>query len=177
MHTRHVKALILLLVSYVLLYLVYISLDFLPKWDGYGSTFFSGPNPDAYQFVNPLFWFMPLIGYAFAWLCISWYLRHFKDGNILSVLHALGFVIISYFAFFIAMVGYYWNNAFLGAMVQGKANPGWVSLGPVISFVMENFLDHILKSAFFLFVLSVLAGWAAYGLIHSYWKEKLPHLL
>jgi hypothetical protein len=152
-------------------------LDFLPKWDGYGSSFLSGKNPTGYLFVDPLLWLIPLIGFVFAWLSISWYLRHFKDEKILSVLYALGFVLVSYIAFFVAMIGYYWNNAFLQAMVQGQANPGIVSLGTVMSFVMGNFLERILHSPFFLFILSALLGWMAYVVIHSYWKEKLPHLL
>jgi hypothetical protein len=176
MHSRRVKAGVLLLVSYVLLYLVYLLLDFLPKWDGYGLVFFLSGDPAAYRFVDPLFWFIPLVGFMFSWLSVSWYLRHFKDESVLSIPYALGFVLVSYVVFFIAMVGYYWNNAFLTAMVQGKPSPGWMSLGPTISFVVENFLDALLQSAYFLFILAALLGWASYVVVHSYWREKLPHL-
>ncbi len=177
MHSRHVKGGILLVVSYVFLYLLYASLSFLPKWDGYGQSFFSGKPFDGYVFVDPLLWLIPLIGFLFAWVSISWYLRHFKDEQILSVPFALGFVIISYVTFFIALFGYFWNNAFLTAMVQGKPSPGFYSFGPTWAFVSSHFVEQLLPSPYFLFVLSALLGWVSYVLIHSYWKEKLPHLL
>lgn len=177
MHARHLKALILLLVSYVFLYLLYLGLDFLPKWDGYGTSILSGAPSTGYVFVDPLLWLIPLIGFVFTWLSISWYLRHFKDEQILSVPFALGFVIVSYATFFIALFGFFWNNAFLTAMVQGRPNPGFYSFGPTWAFVSSNFVDQLLPSPFFLFVLSALLGWVSYVVIHSFWKEKLPHLL
>lgn len=177
MHSRQQKAIVLLLVSYVFLYFLYLFLDFLPKWDGYGTAFLSGGASNAYVFVDPLFGLMPLIGFAFAWLSISWYLRRFKDESILTVPYALGFVILSYVTYFIALFGYFWNNAFLTAMVQGRPNPGFFSFGPTWAFVSSNFVDQLLPSAFFLFVLSALLGWVSYVVIHSFWKEKLPHLL
>jgi hypothetical protein len=177
MHSRHVKAVVLFLVSYVVLYLLYAFAGFLPKWDAYGYPFLTGVSFDGYRFVDPLFLFMPFIGFALGWLSISWYLRHFKEENILSVKYALFFVILSYAAYFLALIGYFWNNAFLGAMAQGHPSPGVSSLGATWSFVMSNFFDQLLGSPFFLLVLSVLASWVSYKWVHSYWKEPLPHLV
>ena len=175
-HSRRLKGAILLLISYVFLYLFYAVMDFLPKWDGYGPAILSGKPLSGYLFVDPLFLFIPLIGFVFMWLSLSWYLRHFRDSQVLSVVFPLSFVLISYAAFFVALLGFYWNNAFLSALVRGQANPGWVSFGPAFSFVATNFLDMLIQSPFFLFVISGLLGWVSYVFVHTFWKEKFPHL-
>lgn len=176
MRSRSVKALVLLVASYVVLYVLYATQSFLPKWDGYGSQILSGHALTGYLFVDPLSWLIPLIGFVFMWLSISWYLNHFKDDQVLSVLFALAFVIGSYFAFFVALFVLYWNNAFLATMAQGSANAGFGSLGLTWSFVTTNFIDQLLASPFFLFILSALLGWVSYLIVHNYWGEKHGHV-
>jgi hypothetical protein len=170
------KAILFFLVSFVLLYFFYATQDFLPKWDGYGYQILKGQPLSGYLFVDPLFMFIPLVGFAFMWVALSWYLRRFKDEQILSIPFALVFVVASYTSFFIAIVGYFWNNAFLVAVARGDPSPGLNSFGITWSFAWENFMDLLLKSPFFLFVLSAVLGWLSYILIHKYWNEKLPHV-
>ena len=154
-------------VSYLLLYLIYAIFDFLPKWDAYGYRMLRGQELSGYLFVDPLFLGIPLVGFALMWIAIKWSLKTFEDEQILSVPFALGFVILSYLAFFVADVMYFWNNAYLVAMAQGVASPTMSSLSQAIDFVVQNFLDHLLKSPFFLMVLAALLGWFSYYLIHK----------
>ncbi|MDP2667071.1 MAG: hypothetical protein Q8P05_06240 [Candidatus Diapherotrites archaeon] len=175
MVARPMKIGIFLVLTYVILYLVYLVFDFLPKWDAYGHSLFQGVPLQGYLFVDPLFWGIPLIGFIFVWLGMEWYALHFKDDFVLSIPFALMWVVLGYVAWFFSMVGYYWNNAFLVALNKGDAYPGIVSLSPTIDFVMQNFLDFLLKSPFFLFVLAGLLGWVSFVIIHRYWDEPLPH--
>ncbi len=173
--SRFVKALLFFVVGYVLLYLIYATQSFLPKWDGYGSAIFSGQPLSGYLFVDPLFLFIPFIGFAFMWLSISWFLRHFKDEQVLSIPFALVFLIGSYIAFFVALIGYFWNNAYLVALSQGSPSPAATSFGFTWEYAFANYVTHLLNSPFFLFVLAGLWGWVSYVLIHQYWNERLPH--
>ncbi|MFH0970227.1 MAG: hypothetical protein V1776_02080 [Candidatus Diapherotrites archaeon] len=176
MNSRMLKAAVFGLVSYVFLYFLYSTQDFLPKWDGYGSRILNGQPLEGYLFVDPLFLFIPVIGFVFAWLSVSWYLRHFRDEQILSIPAALVYVVGSYFAFFIAVLFFFWNNSFLVVMSRGSSNATIESFGFAWEYTLTNFLDFLLQSPFFLFVLAGLLGWVSYWIIHRYWGEKLPHL-
>ncbi len=165
------RPVLLFVFSYVLLYLVYASFDFLPKWDAYGYSFLRGQPISGYAFVDPLFLGIPLVGFALMWVAISWYKKSFDDEQILSVPFALGFVVLSYVAFFVADVIYFWNNAFLLATAQGRPSPVWESLSAAMDFVSQSFLDHLLQSPFFVLVLAALLGWVSYYLVH----KVFPH--
>ncbi|MEK6902684.1 MAG: hypothetical protein AABX02_03815 [archaeon] len=173
--SRLVKALVFFVVGYVLLYLLYATQSFLPKWDGYGASIFSGQPLSGYLFVDPLFLLIPLIGFAFMWLSISWFLHHFKDEQVLSIPFALVFLVGSYLSFFVALIGYYWNNAYLVALANGDPSPATASFGFTWGYALSNFVTLLLASPFFLFVLAGLWGWVSYILIHRYWNERLPH--
>ncbi len=175
MQSKTIKALGLFVLSYVLLYFAYVWLDFLPKWDGYGSTILHGQKLQGYLFVDPLFLFLPFVGFSLMWLALSGYSRHFKDDFLLSIPFALVFVVVSYLAYFVALIGYFWNNAYLVALAQGKSDAGFSSFGITFNFAVENFMDQLLKSPFFVFVLSALLGWVSFVIIHKYWGETLPH--
>ncbi len=156
--------------AYGVLYFFYAWFDFLPKWDAYGYSFLHGSPLAGYLFVDPLFLGIPFVGFGLMFIAIRWALHTFKDEQILSVPFALGFVILSYLAYFMAMVMYYWNNAFLSFQMQGQASPLLGSLGFTIDFVVKNFLEQLLQSPFFLFVLSALAGWIVFVLVHRFFS-------
>lgn len=173
--SRLFKTIVFFVVGYVLLYLIYATQAYLPKWDGYGSAIFSGQPLSGYLFVDPLFLFIPIVGFSLVWLSISWFLRHFKDEQVLSIPFALAFLIGSYVAFFVALIGYYWNNAYLVTIAQGDPSPAAASFGFTWQYVFTNYVTLLLASPFFLFILSGLWGWIAYVLIHQFWNERLPH--
>lgn len=164
----------LFVLSYLLLYLLYALVDFLPNWDAYGPSFFRGTPILGYAFIDPLFLGISLVGFSMMWIAIRWYASTFHDDQILSVPFALGFVVLSYGAFFLADLLYYWNNAFLVAMAQGNPSPLWSSFGAATDFVAQNFLDHILQSPFFVFILAALLGWFSYYLIHRVFSHAAP---
>ncbi|MEK6820930.1 MAG: hypothetical protein AABY11_00840, partial [archaeon] len=83
----------------------------------------------------------------------------------------LVFVVASYAAFFVAMMGYFWNNAFLSVLSRGGENAGFASFGVALEFVVENFLGYLLNSPFFLFTLSLLLGWVSFVVIRRYWPN------
>jgi|GEM_PF-7015476 len=168
------RPLLLFVLSYVLLYLVYASFDFLPKWDAYGYSFLRGQPISGYAFVDPLFLGIPIVGFALMWVAISWYKKSFNDEQILSVPFALGFVVLSYASFYVTEVVYYWNNAYLVAQAQGRASPAVDSLSAAMDFVSQNFLDHLLNSPFFVLVLAALLGWFSYYLVHKVFSHT-PH--
>lgn len=175
MVTRTQKIGVSLLITYFVLYLSSILFDFLPKWDAYGHRLIQGLPLQGYLFVDPLFWGIPLIGFSFMWLGLEWYVHHFKDDFILSIPFALVFVVGSYVAWYLAMVGFYWNNAFLSALSQGNPSPTLASLPVVLDFVTGNFFEFIIQSPFFLFILAGVLSWVSFVLIHRYWGETLPH--
>lgn len=160
------QTIILFVISYILLYLTYALFDFLPKWDAYGFRFLRGDPLTGYLFIDPLFLGIPFIGFGLMWVAIRWSLHTFKDEQILSIPFALGFVVLSYLAYFVAMVMYYWNNAYLLLLSQGNSSPTMKSLSMAIDFVFTNFLEQILQSPFFVFILSALLGWVSFVLVH-----------
>lgn len=161
--------------SYALLYFIYAWFDFLPKWDAYGVALLRGQPLSGYLFVDPLFLGIPFVGFAFMWIAIRWASHTFNDEQILSVPFALAFVVLSYASFFMALVMYYWNNAYLSALGQGKESPLLSSLGFTIDFVVQRFLDLLLQSPFFVLVLSALAGWIVFVLVHKHIPHHLAH--
>jgi hypothetical protein len=163
--------------AYILLYLIYVSFDFLPKWDAYGYSILHGSPLAGYLFVDPLFLGIPFVGFGLMFIAIRWALHTFKDEQILSVPFALGFVILSYVAYFMAMVMYYWNNAYLSFQMQGQPSPLMGSLGFTVDFVVKNFLEQLLQSPFFLFVLSALAGWVVFVLVHRHFPARAANSL
>ena len=155
-------------VAYVLLYFIYAWFDFLPKWDAYGTAFLHAKQAGGYLFIDPLFLGIPFVGFALMWIAIRWALYAFEDEQILSVPFALSFVVLSYLAFFVGLVMYYWNNAYLSFLIQGQASPGVGSLVFTIDFVVKNFLDLLLQSPFFLLILSWRFGWIVFVLVHRH---------
>lgn len=172
MHSRHVKYLVFFLVSYIFLYFLYASVDFLPKWDAYGVSILRGIPLEGFLFIDPLFLGIPVVGFVVMILALNAYRHHFKDEFVLSIPFALLFVVGSYVSFFVALMGYYWNNAYLVAIAQGTASAGLTSFGPALTFVMNNFLDQLLASPFFAFVLAALLGWLSYVIIFRYWNDS-----
>lgn len=166
------RPLVFFVVSYILLYLIYAIFDFLPKWDAYGYRLLRGEALNGYLFIDPLFLGIPIVGFALMWIAIKWAIHTFQDEQILSIPFALGFVVLSYLAFFVADVMFYWNNAFLVELSQGKASPTWSSLTLAIDFVAQHFLDHLLQSPFFVMVLAALLGWVSYYLIHKVFRRS-----
>lgn len=176
MDSRTLKAVFLFILSYVFLYFIYAWFDFLPKWDAFGTAFLHGQTIFGYAFVDPLFLLAPWVGFILLWVALDAYLHHFRDTFVLSVPFALLYIAASYVSFFAAMMGYFWNNAFLVAASQGAANPFWVSFGVALDFVFQNFMDLILKSPFFVLVLGGLLGWLSFVLIHSIGGEAHPSI-
>ena len=165
------KTVVLFVLSYVLLYVLYAIVSFLPKWDAYGYRILSGQALTGYLFVDPLYLFIPFVGFFLMIAGLSWAHRLFKDERLFSIFFAFGFIVVSYFAFFVALVGYFWNNAFLLAQSQGVAGAGFVSFGQTVGFVIENFWDRLLGSPYFLFVLAALLGWVSFVIVHNHWKD------
>lgn len=165
----------LFVLSYALLYFIYAWFDFLPKWDAYGTAFLHGRELGGYLFIDPLFLGIPLVGFALMWVAIRWYANTFNDEQILSVPFALGFVVLSYASFFLALVMYYWNNAYLSFAIQGDASPFWASFIYTIDFTLKNFLEMLLQSPFFVLVLSALAGWVVFVLVHKHIPHHMSH--
>jgi len=162
-------------VSYALLYFLYAWFDFLPDWDAYGRVFLTGVPSNGYLFIDPLFLGIPIVGFAFMWIAIRWALSTFENDQILSIPFALLFVASSYVAFFVASLMFYWNNGYLVFIAQGNASPLIASLGFTIDFVLKNFLDQILQSPFFVFVLSALLGWVSFILVHRVLTHESAH--
>lgn len=169
------KALALFAISYVFLYVLYAALDFLPAWDAYGSSLLRGHTLNGYLFVDPLFLFMPFVGFGLMWIALDWASAHFAKEKLFSILFGLGFVVASYVAYFVALIGFYWNNAYLVALSRGEASPGFSSFGVTWQFVTANFLEHMLGSPFFVFVLSALLGWISFVIVHQHWSSASSH--
>lgn len=160
-------------VSYVILYLVYALADFLPKWDAYGVSWLKGAPISGYAFVDPLFVFIPFVGFVVAWLATRWAFDEWGE-IVLAIPSALVGVIMAYLSFGVALVGYFWNNAFLVSFGRGEPNPGWSSLSFTIEYVLENFLDLLIQSPFFLLVLSLLLGWVSFVLTRTSHAHATP---
>lgn len=165
----------LFVLSYVLLYLIFALFDFLPKWDAYGTAFLHGQALSGYVFVDPLFLGAPFVGFALMWVAIRWALRTFNDEQILSVPFALVFVVLSYAAYFMAMVMYYWNNAYLTFLFQGQSSPLMGSLVFTLDFVTQKFLEQLLQSPYFVLVLAALLGWVSFVLVHKHFSPHSIH--
>jgi hypothetical protein len=175
MNTRHVKALVLFVISYVLLYILYATQDFLPKWDIYGYSFLKGLPINGYAFIDPLFIFIPLLGFWLVWLALEWYEQNFKDHLVMGIPFALGYMVVSYVVWGIAMFGYYWNNAYLVALAQGNSTTtASASFSTTIQFIQTNFIPQLLPSPYFTFILAGLLGWLAFVIVHSFWGERIP---
>lgn len=166
---------LMFVLSYALLYFLYAWFDFLPDWDAYGRMFLTGVPASGYVFIDPLFLGIPIIGFGLMWMAIRWALSTFENDQILSLPFALVFVALSYVAFYVASVMFYWNNAYLVFLSQNNASPLIASLGFTMDFVLKNFLDQILKSPFFVFVLSALLGWVSFILVHRVLTHSTPH--
>lgn len=173
MHTKSWKAWLLFVVSYVFLYLLYATQAFLPKWDIFGYSILSGTPITGYAFVDPLFLVIPFIGFWLMWLALEWYEHHFKDDFVRNVPFALLYMVAAYVVWFLAMIGYFWNNAYLSDLARG--GNGSSSLGVTFQFVQGQFVEQLLQSPFFVLVLAGLLGWISYLLIHRFWGEKHPH--
>ncbi len=170
-----VKWAILFVASYVLLYLTYAFLNFLPKWDAYGYAWLAGQPLQGYLFVDPLFLFIPLIGFSFMVLTLDAGRKHFNSEFVFSVLFALGFTVLSYAAFYVALVVYYWNNAYLNSLAQGKPDTSFATLSFTMDFAFKNFWDFLLQSPFFVLILSALLGWASFVIVHKFWVAHPAH--
>ncbi len=177
MHAKSVKALVLFVISYVFLYLLYATQDFLPKWDIFGYSFLSGTPIEGYAFMDPLFLFIPFIGFWLMWLGLDWYSHHFKDDFIFNVPFALLYMVASYVVWFVALMGYFWNNAYLVELARGGKNAGSASFAATFSFVQAQFITQLLQSPFFVFVLAGLLGWISYLITHRLWGEKSIHVV
>lgn len=171
---RSLKAWGLFVISYALLYVLYASQDFLPKWDIFGVSFLKGQAITGYAFIDPLFLIIPVIGFWLMWWALEWYSNYFKDEFVFGILFALVFMVASYVVWLVALMGYYWNNAFLVAVAQGNPNPASASFGQTMSFAFEKFFELLLQSPYFVFVLSGLLAWISFVIVHKYWNESLP---
>ncbi|QQR92704.1 MAG: hypothetical protein IPJ89_00465 [Candidatus Iainarchaeum archaeon] len=176
MHTKSWKALVLFVISYVVLYLLYATQEFLPKWDIFGYSFLRGDPITGYAFIDPLFLFIPFIGFWLMWLGLEWYEHHFKDEFVLNVPFALLYMVAAYAVWFVAMLGYYWNNAYLVEIARGGKNAASASFAATLAFVQEQFIPQLLQSPFFVFVLAGLLGWVSYLLVRRFWGEKHMHV-
>ena len=112
------KVLLLFVLSYFLLYLLYATQPFLPKWDIFGQSFFSNTPITGYRFFDPLLLLIPIVGFFSAYIAAGWARHHFKDDQVLSLPAGLLYLIASYVVWFLALVGFYWNNAYLSVLAQ-----------------------------------------------------------
>ncbi len=172
MSSRNLKAIGLFVISYVLLYLLYATQDFLPKWDIFGVSFLSGTPITGYAFIDPLFLLIPFIGFWLMWLGLEWYSSHFKDDFVLNVPFALLYMVAAYAVWFVALVGYFWNNAYLVEISRGGKNVLSASFAATLKFVQDQFIPQLLQSPYFVFVLAGLLGWVSYVIVQRIWGNS-----
>jgi hypothetical protein len=165
------KGILALVITYVILYSLYVTQSFLPAWDAYGLNILNGVPLEGFLFVDPLLWLLPLVGFSFMWIGLSHYIRYFKSESVLSIPFGLVYLISCYVIWFFTLIFYYWNNAFLIQQAQGDPSPFVSSFSPAVDFVMQSFNDSLLASAFFLFVLAGLFGWVSFVIIHNYFNK------
>ena len=177
MQAKHIKAIGLFVLSYVLLYLLYATQDFLPKWDIFGVSFLSGAPIMGYAYVDPLFLLIPFIGFWLMWLGLEWYSSHFKDDFAVNVPFALLYMVAAYVVWFVALMGYFWNNAYLVEISRGGKNILSASFSATLKFVQEQFIPQLLQSPYFVFVLAGLLGWVSYVIVQRAWTDTSSPVL
>lgn len=167
------KALIAFAISYAILYALQAVLGSfgLRQWNN-----------------NPTFYIMPIVGFFFAYLSIDWIAEFFETSFVKKPWFVIVFLIIALLAWHAALTFYMQNNVVLelksnqqyqqgGALqfseackiLEGqKRNETLDSFGIASCLTGEKFWNELKASAYLVFIIAAVFGWAASLMI----KEK-----
>jgi hypothetical protein len=74
----------------------------------------------------------------------------------------------------VALMGYFWNNAYLVEIARGGKNVLSASFAATFKFVQDQFIPQLLQSPYFVFVLAGLLGWVSYVIVQRVWNDTPP---
>lgn len=120
-------------------------------------------------FSSPMYFLLPVVGFFTIYLIIDWINEYFKTEAGFKAWLPSVFIILSMFAFYIALY-WYWCNAFS----MGVADPvACSSAGSqrTAEYLSGNFPQLLRQSAFNLFILAGTLGWLARFAIKEIFKE------
>ena len=121
------------------------------------------------EFSSPMYFLLPVVGFFTVYLMIDWINEYFKTETGFKPWLPLIFIILSMFAFYIALY-WYWCNSFS----MGVADPVTCSSAgsqKTAEFLSGNFPQLLKQSAFSLFILAGTLGWLARFAIKEILKE------
>ncbi len=119
------------------------------------------------EWVSPMYFLMPIVGFFFVFLSIEWAIDFF-DSSVLLKSFPIVFIIFCIVSFWVSLLFFNLPNALAGYPIN-------VCFPSCFGHSGNGFIDywHELKnSAFWLFFLSGLMGWVSFSL-----KEKFAGIL
>lgn len=162
------KIAVLFILSYLVLFLLAALNPQMQDWESFLTPIIQGQAPDSNPFYDPLFLLIPIPAFFFVFLGIKWANENFdKIGD--SYLFPIGFIVISYAAFYTAASAFYMNNYLLYYEQADPSNAFGKALQQSTDYVIKNFTSLILGNAFFIFALAGVLGWVSYKIVH-YWQ-------
>jgi len=120
------------------------------------------------EWVSPMYFLMPIVGFFFVYFAVEWAKEHFESGIPESIIFPPLFTVFFIAAFWIAVFFFHLPNALAGYPV----NICFPSCFGATGGANLDYWHELKHSAFWLFYLAGLLGWASYGL-----KKKLAGIL
>lgn len=120
-------------------------------------------------FSSPMYFLLPVVGFFTIYLLIDWINEQFKTQAGFKAWLPLVFIILSMFAFYIALY-WYWCNAFSLGVIDATACTSEGSK-KTAEFLSGNYPNLLRQSAFNLFILAGTLGWLAKFAIKEIFKE------
>lgn len=162
------KVAVLFILSYLVLFLLAALNPQMQDWESFITPLIQGHPSEASPFYDPLFLLIPIPAFFLVFMGIKWVNDNFdKIGD--SYFFPIGFVIVSYAAFFTAASAFYMNNYLLYYTQTAPDNAFGKALQQSTDYVLKNFTSLILGNAFFVFALAGVLGWVSYKIVH-YWQ-------
>jgi len=131
---RILKVIFIFIITYVILHLLSLFTP-LGNWGTFKGIF---------QF-SYMYYFLPIPGFFLMYFLPPWYNKYFETNAANSPIFPLAFLAISIPAYYVALFWYYKNVADLSGIAE-------------FNF---DFVEQLLSSAYLVFVLAGMGGWAA----------------